>query len=333
MKFSKENNLAIIAMQKGGVGGVYRVMQILQDDLKLKVYDLTHHLEKEGWVNRLRFILHLLFLRPKEQTLVFLTINSIFLNIIYRKRFIYYINGIKYFHAGKPALMESIQYIVWKAYIRRVASKGIILCCSNCVRTRLLELTGISAGLLYPPIDTHLFKQGKDKGYFFAAGRFVEYKNFIMLIRLFKKLPQKRLIIAGDGPLLGQYLEIMQQENIQNVKIIVKPSQRTLVRLYSHCTSLIFPSLNEHFGMVPLEAMASGKAAICHRSGGPLEYIQEGENGFLFSNEPELLEIIANVKKTRIAKRILLDTAERFSRKRFSKQFKVLIKNENIDVE
>ncbi|MGC8680391.1 MAG: glycosyltransferase, partial [Candidatus Micrarchaeia archaeon] len=62
------------------------------------------------------------------------------------------------------------------------------------------------------------------------------------------------------------------------------------VDLYSKCTAFIFMGLDEDFGIVPLEAMASGKVVISIDEGGPKEYIKNGENGLLASKLDEFAE-------------------------------------------
>mmetsp|Transcript_25585 Transcript_25585/g.101031 ORF Transcript_25585/g.101031 Transcript_25585/m.101031 type:complete len:104 (+) Transcript_25585:1454-1765(+) len=47
------------------------------------------------------------------------------------------------------------------------------------------------------------------------------------------------------------------------------------------CTCLLYTPPEEHFGIVPLEAMAASRAVIACNSGGPLETIEEGVTGFL----------------------------------------------------
>lgn len=59
------------------------------------------------------------------------------------------------------------------------------------------------------------------------------------------------------------------------------PSDIDKVSLLHHCKIVIYTPPNEHFGIVPLEAMYVGKPVIAHKSGGPTESIISGETGFL----------------------------------------------------
>jgi glycosyltransferase involved in cell wall biosynthesis len=83
----------------------------------------------------------------------------------------------------------------------------------------------------------------------------------------------------------------------------------------------------EHFGIAPVEAMSAGCIPIVFNGGGLREIVKEGYNGFLFSNEQELLqkttEIIRN--KINISESILKISASRFSEKKFVHQWKIVV--------
>ena len=57
--------------------------------------------------------------------------------------------------------------------------------------------------------------------------------------------------------------------------------------LIEHALALIYTPVNEHFGIVPIEAMALGRAVIAHDSGGPRESVVSGETGYLCANWEE----------------------------------------------
>ena len=69
-----------------------------------------------------------------------------------------------------------------------------------------------------------------------------------------------------------------------------------LQKLYARAKALIFPSEDEDFGMVPVEAMGYGTPVIAHRSGGPRETIVEGKTG-LFFDELTVESLVEAIKK------------------------------------
>jgi len=100
--------------------------------------------------------------------------------------------------------------------------------------------------------------------------------------------------IKNEKEKVGEEIEKVTKESIQNVNIIFllsfSENQRTYLLHHSQC--LIYTPTNEHFGIVPVEAMYSGLPVIAIESGGPKESIVHGKTGFLCppSNEKELAE-------------------------------------------
>ena len=65
------------------------------------------------------------------------------------------------------------------------------------------------------------------------------------------------------------------------------PSDERLIELYQEATALLFTAPNEDWGIVPLEAMASGTPVIAVASGGPCESVVHGETGWLLPARPK----------------------------------------------
>ena len=64
------------------------------------------------------------------------------------------------------------------------------------------------------------------------------------------------------------------------------PTESELLEAYRSSYCLLFPSLNEDWGMTPLEAMSFGKPVIAVNQGGPKESVVDGVTGYLVSPEP-----------------------------------------------
>lgn len=64
-------------------------------------------------------------------------------------------------------------------------------------------------------------------------------------------------------------------------------SQKNVLLRGSSC--LLYTPANEHFGIVPIEAMGNGCPVIAMNSGGPLETVADGETGFLCANDPQVV--------------------------------------------
>ena len=73
----------------------------------------------------------------------------------------------------------------------------------------------------------------------------------------------------------------------ERVTFMKSPSDVEKISLLKHCHCLIYTPPNEHFGIVPLEAMYAGKPVIAANSGGPTETVVNDVTGFLCNLEPE----------------------------------------------
>ena len=158
---------------------------------------------------------------------------------------------------------------------------------SEHVRQRIRRHYGRDAEVIFPPVDTAKFQASRrDAGYYLVVSALVPYKKVDLAVKAFNKTG-KRLIIVGKGP----DEEKLRQLAKPNVEFVGWKSDDELALLYAGCTALVFPG-EEDFGIVPLEAMASGKAVIAYGKGGALETVQDGLSGvFFYEQTVEALEI------------------------------------------
>lgn len=111
------------------------------------------------------------------------------------------------------------------------------------------------------------------------VGRLMAYKRFDIVIRAFNELGWP-LVIIGRGPDLKR-LEKMANPNI---RFAGRLSDEALAKTYARAKAFIFPQ-EEDFGIVAIEAMASGKPIIAFRGGDIVEHVQEGKEGLFFDKQ------------------------------------------------
>jgi len=146
--------------------------------------------------------------------------------------------------------------------------------------------------VIYPFVDTESFEvQGtKNGGYYLVLTRLAPWKKVDIAITACKNLGLK-LKIIGEGPDISR-LKLMADENIEFLGFL--PEKEKAQFLYG-CIALI-QTQYEDFGVVPLEAMASGKPVIAYGSGGVTETVLPGITGEFYSEQST--ESLMNVLKT-----------------------------------
>ncbi len=164
----------------------------------------------------------------------------------------------------------------------RIAAERVdhFLCNSSYVAGRIKKYYKREAEVIHPPVNLEHFKVGHAKeDYYFAIGRLIPYKRFDLVVDAFTELG-KPLKIVGEGPELKR----LKRRAGKNVEFLGPVSDDELKHHYQKAKALIFPQV-EDFGIVPLEAMASGTPVIAFAQGGALETVVEGESGMFFREQ------------------------------------------------
>lgn len=149
-----------------------------------------------------------------------------------------------------------------------------------------------------------------EDGCILYGGRLVRSKGCQYLIKAYslldKKLQDKsELVIIGFGPENGNLKDLALKLGINNkVRFIPWLPNGDFIKKMESCSVFVLPSLYETFGVVILEAMASGKPVIVSNIPGPKDIITHGYNGFLFekgnaSELKEYLELLLSDEKLR----------------------------------
>jgi glycosyltransferase involved in cell wall biosynthesis len=152
--------------------------------------------------------------------------------------------------------------------IRSSQAVGYFIADSKNVAAKVRELYGREATVIYPPVDIErFFIQRQPDPYYLVVSALVPYKRIDLAIQAFNalKLPLK---IAGDGPLR----KVLEKSAASNIEFLGWVDDARLAELYAGCQALVFPG-EEDFGIVPLEAQASGRPVIGFKKGGLLETV------------------------------------------------------------
>ncbi len=188
---------------------------------------------------------------------------------------------------------------------------------SHFISKRIKKFYNRNSAVIHPPVKVNDFqKSDKLENFYLMVGQLVGYKKIELAVEAFNK-NGKELIIIGEGELYKKIKSIAEP----NIKILGYKSFNEIKEYYSKCQALIFPGC-EDFGMVPIEAMASGRPVIAYRKGGALDYIIDGKTGIFFNeqNEAELNLAIKKFEESRdsFSSSFIIDHSKNFSDQNFS---------------
>ena len=193
---------------------------------------------------------------------------------------------------------------------------------SNFIKERVKKYYDQDSTIIYPPVNVKKFRfpnpQIPTSSYFLMVGRLVPYKKFDVAINAFNELGLP-LKIAGSGPEIKQ----LRRKSAKNIEFLGLVPDDKLSELYFNSRALIFPQ-EEDFGIVPLEAMASGKPVIAYKSGGTLETIVDGVTGLFFDdqNKDSLIKTVKSFDANQFDPLACRRRAESFDVEVFKKRFK-----------
>jgi glycosyltransferase involved in cell wall biosynthesis len=183
--------------------------------------------------------------------------------------------------------------------------------------------------VIYPPVDTEGFTlQETKQDYYLTASRMVPYKRMPMIIEAFANMPNKRLIVIGEGPEMDKCRAI----EAPNVTLLGYQSFATLLEHMRNAKAFVFAA-EEDFGISPVEAQACGTPVIAFGKGGVLETIKGLDQAVptgVFYYEQTAAALMAAVDEfedatPRISALACRANAERFSAKRFATEIKTFV--------
>jgi glycosyltransferase involved in cell wall biosynthesis len=195
---------------------------------------------------------------------------------------------------------------------------------SKVVGQRVHKIYRRETTTVYPPVNTDWFTFSDQKEDFYVtASRLVPYKRIDLIIETFSRLPDRRLVVVGEGP----EFEKLRLAAPPNVRFVGYQSAERLRRYLQRARAFIFAA-EEDFGIAPVEAQACGTPVIAFGRGGVTETVIHGQTGVLFDAQtPEsLMSAISNFESSTWDYALIRQNAERFSIQQFRKQFSEITK-------
>lgn len=141
---------------------------------------------------------------------------------------------------------------------------------SKFIERRIQKAYRRDSVVIYPPVDVAAFElQESKEDFYLTASRMVPYKKIPLIVQAFAKMPDKQLVVIGDGPDLEKAKALAGH----NVKILGYQSAEVLKDHMQRAKAFVFAA-EEDFGIAPVEAQACGTPVIAFAKGGALETIR-----------------------------------------------------------
>lgn len=219
-----------------------------------------------------------------------------------------------------PFLMSPIR--LWD---RAAADRpDLVIANSKFVSDRIRKYYRRESDIIHPPVNTKNFYVAKPedrKDYFLMVGRLIAYKRHDIAIEAFNrlKLPLK---IIGRGPEIDRLKKLAGP----TIEFLGRVSEKELPRYYAECRAFVFPQ-EEDFGIVAIEAMASGRPILAYRGGDIPEHLEEGKMGIFFDEQtPEaIMGAIETFRDTEYDPDFIRSKSLRFDREIFKEKIKTYI--------
>jgi glycosyltransferase involved in cell wall biosynthesis len=163
---------------------------------------------------------------------------------------------------------------------------------SETVAARLRKFNGIASEPLYhPPPLFGRYRSGPAGDYALTVGRLDAWKRADLPVAALAYAPRARLVVVGCGPEEGPLRRLAKKLDVSDrVRFVPQVDEEGLLDLYAGARLIVVTPAGEDLGYVPLEAFLSGKAVLTtDDAGGPLEFVRDGETGFVVPARAEAL--------------------------------------------
>ncbi|CAN7662900.1 glycosyltransferase [Rhizobium sp. LjRoot258] len=195
---------------------------------------------------------------------------------------------------------------------------------SATVAQRIRRYYRRDASVIHPPVDTTAFapvSRSEVGDYYLMVGELVSYKRPDLTVEAFNRLKAKLVVIGG-----GEMLDRLRRIAGPTVTILGSQPFDVLKHHYARCKALVFPG-EEDFGIVPVEAMASGRPVIAFGRGGATETVVANKTGVFFANQTveELIDAVERIERLDFNPADAVSRAADFRRDVFISRFRAFV--------
>lgn len=194
---------------------------------------------------------------------------------------------------------------------------NILIANSEETRARIKKLYRRDSTVIYPPVSIprENDKKNESENYYITVSRLARAKHIDILIKAANKA-KFTLKIVGKGRDVD-YLKSLAGETIEFMESV---TDNDLIKQYQGAKAFLFASVDEEFGIAPVEAMGYGLPVIAYASGGLKETVKHGKNGYLYSDlhEDSIIEAIKTYEGLSLEERISMSQSARKESEQYS---------------
>lgn len=217
------------------------------------------------------------------------------------------------------------------AYLRRkdkdkVQKIDLLIANSKNVQNRIKKYYDRDSQVIYPPVKLpkKTAKQSKiKKTQYLFFSRLVKQKGIELVIKAFNQ-NQKPLLVVGTG----QQAQKWQKMARPNIKFLGFVSDQKMPNIYAQSKALIYASIQEDFGLVPVEVMSYGLPVIAYYDGGVKETVIDQKTGLFFRkyDEKDLNKMIYKFEKMQFSVKDCIKQAQKFNQQIFEQKIETTIR-------
>jgi len=166
---------------------------------------------------------------------------------------------------------------------------------SKFIARRIKKAYGKDAEIIYPPVELPEWAPIDREDFYVTASRIVPYKRIPLIVEAFKNMPNRRLIVIGDGP----DAKLAHANGAANIEFAGHLPREALIDHLRRAKAFVFAA-EEDFGIAPVEAQACGTPVIAYGRGGALETVVESpgpDATGLFFQQQSVASIIDAVER------------------------------------
>ncbi len=223
-------------------------------------------------------------------------------------------------HGPRGAAARALLHYLRLWDVRTAAGVDLFISISDFIARRVQKTYRRPSLVLYPPVDTDAFTPGQERGdYYLTASRMVPYKRIDLIVEAFARMPDRRLVVIGDGPEMDKIRALATP----NVSLLGYQTFEVMRDHMRRARAFVFAA-EEDFGIAPIEAQACGTPVIAFGRGGALETIQDGVSGLFFDEQTprSVMDAVFRFEDAgELSPAACRQNAMRFSTERFDGEF------------